>query len=125
MAMHNSQEVGETVVTLFDELVKLGLDELDRCGIGIMHDQYIMEAWTASKTNEAKAELVIGHIDMRQHALLLGVYEGWRDKKESFQYILEGDDKINYFNIINNQANYKAKRDISTLPPSVVLTFLF
>src|SRR5665213_398110 len=84
MAMHNSKEVGETVVTLFDQLVNLGLDESDRCGIGIMHDDYIMEAWTALKTNEAGAELVIGHISMKQHALLQGAYEGWKKKQESF-----------------------------------------
>ncbi|HEY5463187.1 MAG TPA: hypothetical protein VIJ95_08020, partial [Hanamia sp.] len=122
MAMHNSREVGETVVTLFDELIKLGLDELDRCGIGIMHGDYIMEAWTASKTNDAKADLVIGHISMKQHLLLQGTYEAWKEKKDSFQYILEDDDKINYFNIINNQPDYRARRDIASLPPKVVLT---
>ncbi len=125
MAMHNSQDVGETVVTLFDELVKLGLDELERCGIGIMHEPYIMEAWTASKTNESKAELVIGHIDMKIHPLLQGTYEVWKQKKEVFQYILEADDKINYFNIVNNQPNYNAKRDIATLSNRVILTTFY
>src|SRR5665213_3146711 len=125
MAMHNSKEVGETVVTLFDQLVNLGLNESDRCGIGIMHDDYIMEAWTALKTNEAGAELVIGHISMKQHALLQGAYEGWKKKQESFQYILEGDDKVNYFNIVNSQPDYRAKRDIGTLPPKVVLTAFY
>jgi signal transduction histidine kinase len=125
MAMHNSREVGETVVTLFDELVKLGLDELDRCGIGIQHQDYVMEAWTASKVNDAKAELVIGHINMKQHPLLQGTYEAWRDKKKTFQYILEGEDKINYFTIINNQPDYKARRDIARLPARVVLTAFY
>jgi len=120
MAMHNSLEVGETVVTLFDELVILGLRELDRCGIGIMHEPYIMEAWTASKKDAA--QLVIGHIDMNLHPLLQGTYEGWKNKKESFQYILEGEDKLKYFHIINNQPDYRAQRDIASLPVRVVLT---
>ncbi|MBT8380112.1 MAG: nuclear transport factor 2 family protein, partial [Ignavibacteria bacterium] len=34
MAMHNSQDVGATVVTLFDEVLKLGLDKSIRVGIG-------------------------------------------------------------------------------------------
>jgi signal transduction histidine kinase len=125
MAMHNSQDVGETVVTLFDELVKLGLDELIRCGIGIMHEPYIMEAWTASKTNETKSELVIGRIDMNIHPLMQGCFDGWKYKKEVFQYILEGDDKINYYNIINVQPNYNARRDIATLSDLVVLTAFY
>jgi len=126
MAMHNSQEVGETVITLFDELVKLGLDEVDRCGIGIMQDHYIMEAWTASKKEETAPGLVIGHIDMSQHALLQGTYEAWRDKKESFQYVLEGEEVSRYFTIINNQPGYKARLDIATLPPTVIQnTFYF
>ena len=125
MAMHNSQDVGETVVTLFDELVKLGLDELERCGIGIMHEPYIMEAWTASKTNESKADLVIGHIDMKIHPLFQGSFEGWKQKKEVFQYILEGDDKINYLNIVNAQPNYKARWDRATLSNRFILTAFY
>lgn len=120
MAMHNSQEVGETVIILFDELRKLGLDELNICGIGIMQDQYVMEAWTASKISKSGTELVVGHIDMKQHALLKEVYEGWQSKKESFQYELNGKNKLNYFENINSQAGYQAGRDISTLPPEIV-----
>ena len=125
MAMHNSQDVGDTVVSMFDELIKLGIDELERCGIGIMHEPDIMEAWTAAKTNEAKAELVIGNINMNIHPLLQKTYEGWVKKKEVFQYILEGEDKFNYYQIINNQPEYSPRSDISSKSNRVILTAFY
>jgi len=91
MAMHNSQDVGETVATMFDELVKLGIEAL-RCGIGVMHEGYRMEVWTAKQGANNKAELVIGQMDMRMHALTKGVYSGWRNKEQSFSYELKDDD---------------------------------
>ena len=48
MAMHNSEDVGITVVSLFDEVVKLGLDKTIRCGIGILEGSEQMETWSAT-----------------------------------------------------------------------------
>jgi signal transduction histidine kinase len=112
MAMHNSDEVGESVATLFEELLKLGvLGAGDRCGIGIMQPQYTMEAWTAAKTHDGKAELTIGILNMTLHPLLKAAYEGWVYKKDIHQYILEGKDKDTYAEMIRNQVNYKIRRD--------------
>jgi signal transduction histidine kinase len=112
MAMHNSEEVGESVAALFDELLNLGILSIqDRCGIGIMKPDEIMEVWTAAKSNEGKSELTIGLLEMKTHPLLRTAYRGWMDKKESLQYILEGEDKIDYHTAIQNQTNYKIKRD--------------
>ncbi|MEH6513000.1 MAG: ATP-binding protein [Maribacter arcticus] len=112
MAMHNSQDVGESVATLFDELFVLGLLGVnDRCGIGIMQPNEIMEAWTAAKTPEGKAELTIGFINMKVHPMMVSAYGGWIEKKEINQYILEGEDKLSYYDAIRNQSDYKIKRD--------------
>jgi signal transduction histidine kinase len=112
MAMHNSQEVGESVATLFDELLALGvLSVNDRCGIGIMQPDETMEAWTAAKTADGKAELTIGYLNMTAHPLLEAAYHGWAEKLEKHQYILEGEDILRYYNAIRNQADYKIKRD--------------
>ncbi|MEH6748130.1 MAG: ATP-binding protein [Maribacter arcticus] len=112
MAMHNSQDVGESVATLFDELFVLGLLGVnDRCGIGIMQPNEIMEAWTAAKTPEGKAELTIGFINMKVHPMMVSAYGGWVEKKEINQYILEGEDKLSYYDAIRNQSDYKIKRD--------------
>ncbi|MBL7875002.1 MAG: hypothetical protein JNL53_05030, partial [Cyclobacteriaceae bacterium] len=112
MAMHNSQDVGVSVAALFNELEMLGiLDPQDRCGIGIMQTDEIMEVWTAAKTLEGKDELTIGTLDMKVHPLLQQAYLGWKTKKESNQYILEGDDKTRYYQAIRDQQNYTLKRD--------------
>ncbi|MCH6235766.1 ATP-binding protein [Cognataquiflexum rubidum] len=112
MAMHNSLEVGESVATLFEELSTLGLlDVNDRCGIGIMQPNEIMEAWTAAKTPDGKAELTIGHINMKLHPMMVSAYGGWTEKKEINQYILEGEDILSYYDAIRNQSDYKIKRD--------------
>jgi signal transduction histidine kinase len=127
MAMHNSADVGESVATLFDELLTLGvLSANDRCGIGIMHPDEIMEAWTAAKTVEGKAELTIGYLNMAMHPLLKAAYGGWKTKKETNQYILQGDDKHNYHEAIRNQSDYKIKRDyFSSLERIVHTDFYF
>jgi signal transduction histidine kinase/DNA-directed RNA polymerase subunit N (RpoN/RPB10) len=112
MAMHNSMEVGESVATLFEELSTLGLLGVnDRCGIGIMQPNEIMEAWTAAKTPDGKAELTIGLINMKLHPMMVSAYGGWFEKKEINQYILEGEDKLRYYDAIRNQSDYKIKRD--------------
>jgi signal transduction histidine kinase len=111
MAMHNSKDVGESVATLFDELTALGLlTSRDRCGIGIMQPDEVMELWTADKSIE-KTELTIGHLDMRPHALLRNVYQAWLDRMETFRYTLKGEDKQLYAEAIVNQPRYKIRRD--------------
>jgi signal transduction histidine kinase/ketosteroid isomerase-like protein len=122
MAMHNSHDVGESVAALFDELTSLGvLTSQDRCGIGIMLPNEMMELWTAEK-NVNKIELTIGHLNMQQHQLLKNVYQNWLDKKESYQYILEGDDKLKYYDAIRNQKNYKIKKDYYSAYAKIVHT---
>src|SRR5205085_3941822 len=69
MAMHNSQDVGDTVTTVFDELVELGIETM-RCGIGIMQESEEMEVWTAKPNVSGKAELVIGRLNIGMHSLL-------------------------------------------------------
>jgi hypothetical protein len=101
---------------LFDELKLLGLDDLNFCGIGILQENHRMEAWTASEKKGSDSGLVIGNIDMKQHPMLDQVYKSWEAGEGSTHYVLEGQDKIKYFENINNQQGYKAGRDVSELP---------
>jgi hypothetical protein len=43
MAMHNSNDVGETVATMFAEFVHLGI-HTNRCGIIIFNDQFVSKS---------------------------------------------------------------------------------
>src|SRR4029079_6017661 len=66
MAMHNSRDVGDTVATLFDELVKLNV-KTNRCGILIYSDTPYSEVWTARSNTDGKATLIIGQLDLTIH----------------------------------------------------------
>ncbi|XVJ67131.1 MAG: SnoaL-like domain-containing protein [Lacibacter sp.] len=111
MAMHNSMDVGESVAVLFNELINLGLlGAADRCGIGIMQANEMMELWTAEKTTE-KTALTIGHLNMQLHPLLKNVYQNWLDKKETYRYVLKGEDKYQYHQAMLHQKNYRIKKD--------------
>ena len=120
MAMHNSQEVGNTVAGLFDELVALGLEKSARCGIGILDESNIMELWTASTNDKGEMILAIGHLDMTLHPLLKGVKKTWSSKKQSFTYELQGEDLLNYFNILNDYPDYHIYIDVKTLPEKII-----
>jgi signal transduction histidine kinase len=118
MAMHTSQDVAETVSTLFNELLKLGV-KIYRCGIGIMHETGPMELWTARPGIQEKVDLIIGHIDMTSHPLFRGALAGWKNKDESFSYELRDNDLIEYYTALNNQPDYPVKYDLSTLPARI------
>ena len=115
MAMHNSQDVADTVSTMFNELLKLGV-KIYRCGIGIMHETEPMELWTARPGTEEKTDLIIGHIDMTTHPLFRGALAGWKNKDESFSYEMKGKDVIEYYTALNKQPDYPVKYDLTTLP---------
>ena len=125
MTMQDSNDVGETAATLFDELSALGLlSSLDLCGIGTMQPNEIMELWTAGEAT-GKTDLTIGHLDMRHHTLLKNVYQNWLDKKETYQYILKGNDRLEYYEAMRNQANYKIKKDYYSSQERIVHTDFF
>jgi len=119
MAMHNSEDVGATVLSMFDELVNIGVDKKTRSGIGILNDSNIMELWTASFDPEGKASLQIGKLDMRLHPLLMGVKNTWKNNEPRHTYDLVGEDMLNYFTIINNAPDYNAKIDLKSLPKKI------
>ncbi|HRV87458.1 MAG TPA: nuclear transport factor 2 family protein, partial [Saprospiraceae bacterium] len=126
MAMHNSEEVGETIVLLFDELTRLGLEKQARCGIGILDESKFMELWTASLEQEGQVRLNIGRIDMTKHPLLTAGREAWKNDQPDFIYVLEGEDLIRYFSIINDEPDYTYHIDLNNLPGKLIFNeFVF
>jgi hypothetical protein len=115
MAMHNSQDVGESVATLFDELVKLGV-KTNRCGILIYNDPQFAEVWTAKTNANEKATLIIGKLDITMHPMAVGWRASWANKEPFFSYELKGQDMINYYQGINNSKYYPTQFDLEALP---------
>ncbi len=120
MAMHNSQDVGNTITTLFEELVVLGLDKSARCGIVIMNDSNITEVWAASNNNKEELISIIGTLDMTLHPVLERIKESWKSKKQSFTYKLEGAELIEYYKMLNDYPGYPIHVDIKSLPKEIV-----
>ena len=116
MAMHNSNDVGETVATMFAEFVHLGI-HTNRCGILIFGDETFSEVWTAKANPEGKSLLVIGGLNLNMHRLLSSVFKYWKAGNTFYQYDMIGDDLVNYYKSINDQKDYPVKFDLKTLPP--------
>jgi signal transduction histidine kinase len=116
MAMHNSQDVAETVAAMFDELVKLGIGKNVRCGIGIIDDIAHIELWTAFTNPDGQVSLIIGSLDMTIHPLLQRLYNAWKNKEGYSSYEMSGDDLIAYYRAINDAPDYPTRFDMASLP---------
>ena len=108
MAMHNSQDVGNTVVSMFDQLNKLGV-KTNRCGILIFSDTNITEVWTAKSNANGDAALIIGYLDVMIHPMLHNVRTAWKNKEHFFSYELAGENLKDYYTAINNFPGYPTR----------------
>ncbi|TFG75563.1 MAG: hypothetical protein E4H26_05890 [Flavobacteriales bacterium] len=115
MAMHNSHDVSVTVVTLFDEVSKLGLDDSIRCGIGILEGTERMETWSAKATPDGAVDLKMGLLNMTVHPLLVGVKNAWIGGKKSYSYELKGAEVRRYYQALNAEPDYPFNADRSAL----------
>ncbi|HEX6890784.1 MAG TPA: ATP-binding protein [Chryseolinea sp.] len=121
MAMHNSQDVGDTVATVFDELLKLNI-KTNRCGILIFSNSTDAEVWTAKSAQSEKVNLIIGHLDVTRHPMLTMARNSWKNKETSFTYELIGDDLVDYYGMINNQPDYPMRVNMESLPSKEIHT---
>jgi len=124
MAMHNSQDVGDTVAGLFDEYGKLGIETF-RCGIGIVHQEKRMEVWTAKRDANGKINFFTGYMDMTMHPMLQGCYSALKKKNDAYTYELEGNDLKEYFSRINSNPDYQLKYDIPSLPSRLIFSVFY
>ncbi len=125
MAMHTSEHVGDTIATMFDELVKLGIEKTARCGISIIDDNREMDLWRASYNPDGKVDMVIGRIDMTIHPLLKGVYQAWKNNEVMFSYELTGKDQKDYFGALNHSPDYPVQFDFASLPAKQIISAFF
>ncbi|MEP6677126.1 MAG: ATP-binding protein, partial [Ferruginibacter sp.] len=108
MAMHNSQDVSAATAVMFNELVRLGVENM-RSGIAILKDtSSMMEVWTATVTKEGHNIKGGGLVDTGRHPLWQKMYSDWKEGKENFLYHLKGDDLKAYYNALTSSADYSA-----------------
>ena len=125
MAMHSSEDISEATTIVFSELENLGIKTM-RCGIGIMDDNWGMEAWTAAST-EKKEEVIkiIGQFDMTRHSALCSVYEAWKNKENYFSYDLYGKDAQKYYEYVFKRPAYSVPKSKSILEKHTLNVFYF
>jgi len=116
MAMHNSDDMANTVVTLFEEVLKLGLDNDIRCGIGILEGTERMETRSATLDSNGEVDLKIGMLDMTIHPLLKRIKNGWERGEKHYVDQMSGKDVVKYYTALNNEPDYPFLRDLNTLP---------
>jgi signal transduction histidine kinase len=125
MAMHNSQDVGNTVITLFQEVMKLGLDDTIRCGIGILEGHVGMETWSANADQKGEVILKMGMLNMTIHPMLIGLKKAWQKGDTGYSYHFAGDDVVKYYTALNNEPEYPLHMDLGTLPDNQFANLFF
>ncbi|MCD6337141.1 MAG: hypothetical protein J7M01_02780, partial [Candidatus Marinimicrobia bacterium] len=119
MAMHNSKDVELAVLTLFDEVLRLGLDKSIRCGIGILEGNEGMETWSATSNSKGDVDLKMGMLDMEIHPLLTELKKAWNEGEAGHTYELIGKDVTRYYKALNDDPGYPFNANLDTLPEKV------
>ena len=100
MAMRKSEDLEACTRIVFEELEKLDLT-IQRSGIGIFDaETKDCSLWTTVVNSEGKKELSTGITSLTIHPMLITTFDAWL-VQESVSYVLEGQDLIDYYNIIS------------------------
>ena len=103
MAMHNSEELAETVAHLFHQLEELGIKPY-RCNLAIV-DPVKEHCQLWSTTNEGNVIPFAASLPLTK-SVMKEMYEGWKKQKHSVQKII-GNKRIEWINYLNNYVNFK------------------
>lgn len=104
MAMKSSDDVGNATGVLFTELEKLDISLL-RCGLIIMDEkEKTMQVWRATTTEDGTIGQVTGKVSMFIHPMFEAAYEAWKRKESFLSYDLSGEDLMNYYRSLSQNA---------------------
>ena len=104
MAMHNSQDLAETIGVFYKELQTFSLTPT-RCGVGLIDkEEQIAETFTWQTTDTGEKLESVGRLKMDAHPILKSVYEHWQLQTE-YHLVLRGNDIKDYYNVIRPQAS--------------------
>ena len=116
MAMHNSKDLEDIVISLFDEVLNLGIDKSIRCGIGILEDHEGMETRSVNSNADGTVELRVGMLNMTIHPMLVGLKKAWKKGSKGYSYDYIGKDVRKYYEALNNEPEYPFNANLETLP---------
>ena len=116
MAMHQSKDIGETVSTLFDELLKVGIHKSSRSGIGTLNETKNMKLWAGITNTSDEVNLIVGVLDMTINPLLKKIKNAWEQQVEHFYYELKDKELLGYYASLNQSDGYFLRTDLDNLP---------
>jgi len=116
MAMHNSDDMAITVTTLFEQVLKLELDNDIRCGIGILEGTQRMETRSATLDAYGEVDLKMGMLDMSVDPMLKRIKKAWKSGGTHYKDQMAGKQVIKYYSALNNEPDYPFYVDLDTLP---------
>ncbi|MGB5463607.1 MAG: ATP-binding protein, partial [Aureibaculum sp.] len=116
MAMHNSEDLEDIVVSLFDEVMNLGLDKSIRCGIGILEGHEGMQTRSVNSNSDGTVDLKVGMLNMTIHPMLIGLKKAWKNGRKGYSYEYTAKDVRKYYEALNKEPEYPFNADLKTLP---------
>ncbi|MBT8323474.1 MAG: hypothetical protein KJO94_08345, partial [Eudoraea sp.] len=116
MAMHNSQDLENIVISLFDEVMNLGLDKSLRCGIGILEGHEGMETRSVNSNPDGALEVRVGMLNMTIHPMLVGLKKAWSKGHKGYSYEYTAKDVRKYYEALNKEPEYPFNADLESLP---------
>jgi len=116
MAMHNSRDLEDIVISLFEEVMNLGLDKSIRCGIGILEGHEGMETRSVNKSSDGTLKLRTGMLNMTIHPMLVGLKKAWKNGSTEYSYDYTAKDVRKYYEALNNEPEYPFNANLEVLP---------
>ena len=116
MAMHNSEDLEDIVISLFDEVLNLGVDKSIRCGIGILEGHERMETWSVNTSSDGTIKLIMGMLNMAIHPMLVGLKKAWKSGSTKYSYDYTKKDIRTYYEALNNEPEYPFNANLEALP---------
>ncbi len=105
MAMHNSQDLSDTIHTFYSELKNFSITPR-RCGVGLLDkESRAGELFTWNTTEQGESLELVGRLIMEGHPVLEKVYEGWITQTDYYP-VLRGNEIREYYKVIRPQMGF-------------------
>ena len=112
MAMQKGDELADTAMLLFDQLLLLGFKPRC-CGFLIVDEaSRTMADWSCNVDERGRGELVTGTLSFDQHPIIAGVAQSWREARPYYIDSIEGSKLQDYYDEVTmKESTSKEIRD--------------
>ncbi|MGB8704430.1 MAG: ATP-binding protein, partial [Gillisia sp.] len=110
LAMQKSDELAQTSVVVFKQLIGLGI-EPNRLFIGIIEGSHEIETWATNEDGTKIASRFV--LDTNKNASIKKMYLGWKRKKPSITIDMEGQVLKDYFEYLAKEKRIPFKGGLS------------